>query len=78
MATEVQLDRTMLYRAYVILLVGGAIAVLFFLMSTFRTMLDLGTTVAFLVAPVIAVLNHRAVFGPLIPDDARPGRAMQI
>ena len=38
--------------------------------------LDFGTTVAFLVAPVIAVLNHRAVFGDSVPLESRPGRGM--
>ena len=44
--------------------------------SSFRTFIDFGTTVAFLVAPVIAVLNYRAVFGPAMPPAARPGRGM--
>ncbi|MGI9344026.1 MAG: NRAMP family divalent metal transporter [Gammaproteobacteria bacterium] len=78
MATDLQLDGTPLYRAYVIFLAGGAIAVIFFMMASFRTFLDFGTTVAFLIAPVIATLNHRAVFGDAVPADARPGRGMRI
>jgi len=78
MITTVQLDGTPLYRLYVVLLAGGAIAVVFFLMSSFRTFLDFGTTVAFLIAPVIAILNHRAVFGPAVPAEDRPSQGMWI
>ena len=74
--TEAPLDGTMAYRVYMILLVAGSIAAIFFLGASFRAFLDFGTTVAFLVAPVIAVLNHRAVFGENVPAAARPGRGM--
>lgn len=74
--TQVQLDGTPTYRVYVILLAAGSIAAMYFLAASFRTFLDFGTTVAFLVAPVIAILNHRAVFGPAVPDEAKPGRGM--
>ncbi len=74
--TEVKLDGTVAYRVYVILLAAGAIAAIFFMGRSFRTFLDFGTTVAFLVAPVIAVLNHRAVFSQAVPAEYRPGRGM--
>ena len=48
------------------------------MMSSFRAFLDFGTTVAFLAAPVIALLNHRAVFGAAVPEALRPGRGMWI
>jgi len=73
---EVPLDSTAMYRAYMILLAAGSILAIFFMAASFRTFLDFGTTVAFLVAPVIAILNHRAVFGPGVPAEARPGRGM--
>jgi len=78
MITERRLDDTPAYRRYVVLLAGGAIGVIFFMTSSFRTFLDFGTTVAFLVAPVIATLNHRAVFGDAVPAKDRPGRGMWL
>lgn len=78
MITTVQLDGTPLYRLYVTLLAAGAIAIIYFMMSSFRTFLDFGTTVAFLIAPVIAILNHRAVFRGIIPADIQPGRGMWV
>jgi Mn2+/Fe2+ NRAMP family transporter len=78
MATAARLDGTPLYHAYVVLLAGGAIAVIFFMMASFRAFLDFGTTVAFLIAPVIAILNHRAVFSDAVPPEVRPGRGMRV
>lgn len=74
--TKEQLDRAPTYRAYMFLLAGGSIAAIWLMGASFRAFLDFGTTVAFLVAPVIAVLNHRAVFGPAVPAELRPGRGM--
>lgn len=75
--TEVQLDGTVAYRVYVVGLAAGSILAISFLAGSFRTFLDFGTTVAFLVAPVIAILNHRAVFaGEAVPEADRPGRGM--
>lgn len=76
--TAVRLDGTMGYRVYMLLLAGGAIAAIYFMAASFRAFLDFGTTVAFLVAPVIAVLNHRAVFGEAVPAQARPTRGMWV
>lgn len=76
--TSVELDSTFAYRAYMILLAAGSISAVYFMASSFRAFLDFGTTVAFLVAPVIALLNHRAVFGPGVPAEARPSRGMWI
>jgi hypothetical protein len=61
----------------VLLLVGGAIAVMLFMSTSFRAFLDVGTTIGFLVAPVIAILNHRAVFGPAISSELQPGHLMR-
>ena len=76
--TDVPLDGTAAYRFYVVFLGGGAMLAIFFMTTSFRAFLDFGTTVAFLVAPVIAILNHRAVFGSAVPADRRPGRGMWL
>ncbi len=77
--SEVPLDSGAMYRTYMILLAAGSISLVFFMAdSSFRTFLDFGTTVAFLVAPVIALLNHRAVFGPGVPPELHPGRGMWV
>lgn len=74
---EMPIDGSGLYRAYVLMLAGGAMAVILFMSSSFRAFLDVGTTIGFLVAPVIAIFNHRAVFGPAVPLERQPARAMR-
>ena len=76
--TDIKVDGTPAYRVYMILLASGSIAATYILQGSFRNFLDFGTTVAFLVAPVIAVLNHRAVFGDSVPKASQPGRGMWI
>jgi len=48
------------------------LAVLFFFMQSFKTFIDLVTTVSFLIAPIIAWMNHRAITSPEVPVDERP------
>ncbi|MEM9862843.1 MAG: divalent metal cation transporter [Myxococcota bacterium] len=52
----------------------GSLAVLSFLLSSLRAMVDLATTLSFLTAPVLSWLNHRAVFA--LPED-RPSERMR-
>lgn len=59
------------------LLVGMAAIMLFFLMSDFGSFIDLVTSVAFLSAPLIAILNHLVVTRCDMPDDARPSPALR-
>lgn len=70
-------NRFSLYTLYVPVLALGAIAAIYLMGTSFRTFLNFGTTVATLVAPVIATFNHRAVFGPNVPEDKRPGEHMR-
>jgi Mn2+/Fe2+ NRAMP family transporter len=66
------------YRIGFAVLCAGALSILFFAMSGFKALVDLATTLSFLTAPALAFFNHRAIFGPLMPGPARPGRAMWI
>ncbi|MGB3722005.1 MAG: hypothetical protein WA979_04210 [Pacificimonas sp.] len=61
------------YRMVIPIVVLLDIVVLFTLMSDFTTLMDLATSLAFLAAPVIAVLNHLSVAGKTMPEHARPG-----
>lgn len=66
------------YRIAVPVLVTLDILVLFTLLSDFTALMDLATSLAFVAAPVIAVLNHVAVTGPTMPAEARPGLPIQL
>lgn len=60
------------YWASLTVLAVGASAVLFALMTSLKAMVDLATTLSFLTAPVLAALNHRAMFDEAVPADHRP------
>lgn len=51
--------------------VGGYVIIAQFLTS-FTTLIDLATVISFLVAPIIAIANHRLAVSPHVPADARP------
>ena len=46
--------------------------VLFFLLTSLSAMVDIATTLSFMTAPILAGLNHRAMFQENVPEDARP------
>ena len=55
-----------------------AVSILIFLMRNFTSFIDFVTIVSFLVAPVIAVLNHLVIFGKTVAIDKRPRNLMRI
>jgi Mn2+/Fe2+ NRAMP family transporter len=40
--------------------------------------LDIATTLSFLTAPILASLNHLAVTGRTMPEEAKPSRALRL
>lgn len=64
------------YRVSFAILCAGALAILFWGMSSFTALVDLATTLSFLTAPLLAFFNHRAVHAPEVPRDQQPGSAM--
>ncbi|WP_340588978.1 divalent metal cation transporter [Erythrobacter alti] len=71
-------DFNRFYRFAVPVLVVLDILVLFTLLSDFTTLMDLATSLAFVAAPIIAVLNHVAVTGPTMPVESQPERPIQL
>lgn len=60
------------YWASLAALAVGSIAVLHWLLTSLKTLVDVATTLSFLTAPVLAVLNHRAITSPDVPPESRP------
>ncbi|RMH29509.1 MAG: divalent metal cation transporter [Planctomycetota bacterium] len=66
--------------AYVGWVVGQAsmaMLILAFSLKSMKTMVDVATTLSFLTAPVLAVINY-LVITRLVPPEARPGRGMRV
>ena len=47
-----------------------------FFMRTMKALVDVVTVLAFLTAPLVAVLNFRVVRLPNVPPEHRPGRLL--
>ena len=70
-------DRRVYWGAAVVL-GAGSLLVLHFALSSLGAMVDLATTLSFLTAPVLSLLNHRAITGEEVPPEGRPSRALLV
>lgn len=59
------------------LLIGAGLILQVFA-SSFKNLVDVATTVSFITAPIFALLNHLAMFGPQVSEDKRPSEKMRI
>ncbi len=70
-------DRS-LYWIWMLIVLGGSLVIIGLFMSGMTMLVDLATTLAFLTAPILAYINYRAVTGPWMPDEARPGPKLLV
>ncbi len=59
---------------YALLLVAISLVIIAFFMSNMKALVDVVTVLAFLTAPLVAVLNFLVVRAPHVPVEHRPGR----
>lgn len=64
------------YWLALVVLGGGSLAVLTAFIGALKAMVDLATTLSFLTAPILALLNHRAVHSSDVAAAHRPSKAM--
>ena len=62
------------YALLVIIQCSGALVLLMLFANSFRAFVDFATSIAFVTAPLIAFLNHRAMFSTDLPPAHRPGK----
>ena len=74
-ARALSVDKTV-YRSTVVALVLGSILILYLFVTSLKLVVDVASTILFLFAPVIALLNHRVMTSPKFPSTARPGRGL--
>lgn len=81
MARSMELIRNrVLKRAYafnVLLTVVGAYVIIHFFGKNMKVLVDIATTISFLIAPVIAVVNYRLVTTNF-PEESRPGFLLRM
>ena len=61
-----------IYLATILAMCLISMSILLFFIQSFKTLIDIATTLAFLTAPVLAWLIHRAMHSNDVPDAARP------
>ena len=57
---------------------AGSFALLAMLLTSFTRFIDLTTTLGFVMAPIYAFLNHRAMAGAEVPPGYRPSRGLRL
>lgn len=65
-------DRTVVYWVALGVIAVGALVIIAFFAKNLKGLVDLATTLSFLTAPVLAVLNLRATLSPDVPKELRP------
>ena len=68
------IDPPRIYAPGLLLYAIGGFTVVYFFMQSFTTFINFATSLGFLIAPVVVVLNHRAMFGGEIEAREQPGR----
>ena len=77
-AAATQTERTpQRHRLALVLVALGGLAIVLAFQGQLKTLVDLATTLSFLVAPVIAFWNLRLVTRNDFPAEAKPGRVLQ-
>ena len=73
---ESEQNSNYLYWGWIILVAGGAIMVLGLFVENMGDMVKFATTLSFLTAPILALLNLLVVYGRTMPKEAKPGKGM--
>jgi len=65
------------YFAALVLIGGGSLCILQFYLGGLKSLIDLATTLSFLTSPLLAWLNHKAMWGDEVPLEHRPSERMR-
>lgn len=67
-----------IYIIWLLITITGTLSLLFFFMPSMSDMVKVATIIAFVAAPILAILNTLAMFDKSIPEQYRPGKLMLI
>ena len=70
--------KSKLYISCVILIVAGALLIIRYVGGDIKTMVDFSTTLSFLMTPVLAYLNYKIIFMPIVAKEHQPGKFLKI
>ncbi len=63
---------------WILILITGAVMLISVFADQMKLLVDIATSLSFVTAPVLAILNLKAVSAPNVPVEYRPSRFMQI
>ncbi len=67
-----------IYLIWLLIIITGTLLILFFYMTSMREMVRIATVIAFVAAPILAILNMQAMFNRSVPNEHRPGKLMLL
>ena len=67
-----------IYSISLCIVVLGAFGIVFFLGNQLKQLVDLATTISFLIAPIIAIVNYKLVTSKKFPEEAHPKLWLKI
>jgi len=74
-------DKNQIYNSvlfWMLILITGTAIILLFFLKNMKSMVDLATTISFVTAPALAILNYLVVTGKDIPAEAKPKKWLKI
>ena len=63
---------------WLIIVVSGALLLIYKFSNSMKLMVDIATTLSFVTAPVLAFLNYKAVTSDHIPQEYKPGKLLRF
>lgn len=61
-----------IYAGGILVVVVGSFLIVYFLIGQLKVLVDVATTISFIIAPIIAIVNYRLVTGILVPKFYHP------
>lgn len=66
-------EHGLIYWAWIVIVMAGALTLLRYFTSSMTFMVDVATTLSFITAPILAIMNYRVITSKHVPEEARPG-----
>jgi Mn2+/Fe2+ NRAMP family transporter len=68
----------MLYKKIIVILCLSALFIIATMLKSFATFIDITAVIVFIISPILAFFNHRAIFSEQIPIDLQPKKLMKV
>lgn len=66
------------YTVWMLITIFGTLALLVYFGQSMRFIVDMATTISFVAAPILAILNYKAVTHPDFPKDSKPKKWLLV